>query len=101
MGRSRAPEVEILIQGEPETLEVSDMSGGGSYYFGGHNSDYDDRGCLDVDSVDDCAVVNECVEESQEAEVDTIVIGQQEEEDDEEEADYEDDIKIQEESLED
>ena len=77
------------------------MSGGGSYYFGGHNSDYDDRDCLNEDSVEDCAVVNEYVEESQEAEVDTIIIGQQEEEEDEEEADYEDDIENHEESLQD
>ena len=44
-------------------------------------------------------MVNEYVEESQEADVDTIVIGQEEEND--EEADYEDDIEIHEESLED
>jgi len=46
-------------------------------------------------------VVNEYVEESQEAKVDTIIIGQQEEEEDEEEADYEDDIENHEESLQD
>jgi len=59
------------------------------------------RDCLNEDSVKDCAVVNEYVEESQEADVDMIVIGQQEEEENEEEADYEDDIEIHEESLED
>ena len=110
-GRSRAPEVEILIQGEPETVEVS----GASYYFGRnsesddsrrldtleHNSEYDDDRRLDTldDGVDDCEVANKYVEESQEADVDTIVIGQEEEND--EEADYEDDIEIHEESLED
>ena len=96
-GRSRAPEVEILIQGEPETLEVT----GGSYFFGGRNSDYDHPDDDDdVDVVDDCAVVNEYIEESQEEDVDTIVIGQGEEGNGEE-ADYEDDIEIHEESLED
>ena len=101
------------------------MSEGGSYYFGGHNSgpnsgpnigpnsgpnigpnsgsysDYNNLDCLDEDGVDDCAVVNEYDEESQEVDVDTIVIGQHEEKEDEEEADYEDDIEIHEESLED
>ena len=88
--------MEVLIQGEPEMLELP----GDSYYFVGRHNGHDRD---PLGEGEHCTVANEYIDEYEEADVDTIVIDQEEEyeeEDEYEEADYEGDIEIHEESLE-
>ena len=94
-GRAATAEVEVLIQGEPEMLELP----GDSYYFLGRHNGHESQDPLGEG--DDCTVENEYVDGNEEADVDTIAIEQEEEYEEEDKlTDDEGDIEIHEESLE-